>query len=210
MRIGIDFDNTIIDYGNIFTKQAYDFGWIDIDVEKTKQQVRDAVRALPEGKNKWRQLQSLVYGRLINEANPFEGVREFIGRCVVENIDVFVISHKTEYAEASEERINLREAAFHWLCGQGFFGLENLSLDKNKIFFEHPRKDKIQRIRELGCTYFIDDLEDVLLDPQFPRDVTAILFSDTAESNKDKPFKVCRHWREIEELVFRYAESRKQ
>ena len=33
-----------------------------------------------------------------------------------------------------------------------------------------------ERIRALGCTHFIDDLEEVFLEPSFPSDVHKILF----------------------------------
>ena len=205
MRIGIDFDNTIIDYSDIFTKQACNLGWIKADTKKTKQQVRDTVRELPDGESKWRQLQGLVYGKLINDAKPFEGVIEFIKKCAAENVDVFIVSHKTEYVEALDEKINLREAALNWLKAKGFLNSEKPFLTESRIFFEHPRGDKINRISELKCTHFIDDLEDFLLEPQFPENVNRILFSNKNESFDDKPFEICSHWSEIEKLVFQYV-----
>ncbi|MCK5013488.1 MAG: hypothetical protein KAS66_06685 [Candidatus Omnitrophica bacterium] len=202
MRIGIDFDNTIIDYSDIFTKQACNLGWIKVNTKKTKQQVRDAVRELPDGEIKWRKLQGLVYGKFINDAMPFDGVMEFIKRCASENIPVFVVSHKTEYAETLEEKINLREVSLNWFKVKGFLDLGKPCLDENKIFFENPRENKLRRINELQCTHFIDDLKDVLLEPEFPKNVTRILFSSNNEHCDDGSFKVCRHWSEIEELVF--------
>lgn len=205
MRIGIDFDNTIVDYGDIFTTQACRLGWIKAGDTKTKQQVRDLIKKLPDGEMKWKKLQGLVYGKFIAEARPFAGVAKFIQRCRSEQVDVFVISHKTEYVEASEEKINLREAALNWLRAKGFLN----SLDESRIFFEHPRADKLSRISELKCTHFIDDLEDVLLEPQFPGNVVRILFSGQGERLDGRPFVVCRHWGEIEALVFENAQFRR-
>lgn len=204
MRIGIDFDNTIVDYGDIFTTQACRQGWIKAGDTKTKQQVRDLIKKLPDGEMKWKKLQGLVYGKLIIDADPFEGVIKFIQRCRAEDAEVFIVSHKTEYVEALEEKINLREAALNWLRAKGFLN----SLDESRIFFEHPREDKLARIRELKCTYFIDDLEDVLLEPQFPENVVRILFSSQDGHVENRPFTVCRHWQEIEALVFENAQSR--
>ena len=209
MRIGIDFDNTIIDYSDIFTKQAFSLGWIKTNSKKTKQQVCDLIRALPDGEMKWKKLQGLAYGKFINEAKPFEGVIKFIKRCRQEEIEVFVVSHKTEYPEILEEKINLRESAFRWLNSAGFFNLEELCLDQNKIFFEHPRERKIHKIVELQCTHFIDDLEDVFKEPQFPRDIMKILFSPDGRNASQESWNVCRHWNEIEELVFRHECSHK-
>lgn len=205
MRIGIDFDNTIINYNDCFTKQARRLGWIKTDTVKTKQQIRDAVRELPEGETKWRKLQGLVYGKFINDAKPFDGVFDFIRKCTSENIDVFIISHKTQYVQMSEEEINLREAAFGWLKRQGFMDPEGAGLEKGRIFFEHPRENKINRITDLKCTHFIDDLEEVFMEPQFPKDVTRILFSDQNNYSGENQLKVCRQWREIEEFIFQYV-----
>lgn len=207
MRIGIDFDNTIIDYGDIFVKQAVELGWIEAGARRTKQQVRDIVRSLPDGEMKWKKLQGLVYGKFIADADPFEGVMEFFQRCRSENVEVFIISHKTEYVEALEERINLRKVALDWLRAKGFLDVARPCLDESRVFFEHPREDKLNRIHELKCTHFIDDLEDVLLEPQFPGDVMRILFSAQDEHLGDKPFVVCRRWRDIEALVFENAWS---
>src|SRR3989338_685682 len=202
MKIGIDFDNTIIDYGDIFMKQACRLGWIKGGEKRTKQHVRDLIRKLPDGEMKWKKLQGLVYGKRIIDANPFEGVMKFVHRCRSEHVDVFIISHKTEYAEAVEEKVNLREAAFNWLKAKGFLNPQMCGLDKDKIFFEHPREVKLNRIHELGCTHFINDLEDVLLEPKFPENVIRILFSEQGERFDGKPFIVCRNWKEIETLVF--------
>ena len=201
-RIGIDFDNTIIDYSDIFTKQACHLGWIKDKCKKTKQQVRDIVRTLPDGEMKWKKLQGLAYGKFIHDANPFEGVMEFIKRCRLERVDVFIISQKTEYAESLEEKINLREAAFNWLKAKGFLNSKELGLDKSKIFFEHSREGKLNHIHQLQCTHFIDDLEEVFAEPQFQRDVIKILFSPRGEYGGDKSLISCRDWNVIEELVF--------
>ena len=206
MRIGIDFDNTIINYTDIFTQQAIRSDLLNPDTKNvTKQFVRDSIRKLPDGEMKWCKLQGTVYGKFINDAKPFEGALDFIKKCISENIDVFIVSHKTEYVQAIEEKINLREAALDWLKNNGFLNSEGSCLDDRKIFFEHPRENKLNRIKELQCTHFIDDLEEIFLEPNFPENVEKILFSSQVESFDGKPFKVCSHWHEIEKRIFQYV-----
>ena len=171
----------------------------------TKQFVRDGIRELPDGEMKWCKLQGTVYGKFINDAKPFEGVLDFIKKCISEKIDVFIVSHKTEYVQAIEEKINLREAALGWLKNNGFLNSQGPCLDESRIFFEHPRENKLNRIKELQCTHFIDDLEEVLLEPNFPENVTKILFSSQVESSDEKMFKVCSHWHEIKGWIFQYV-----
>ena len=137
MRIGIDFDNTIINYTDIFAQQAIRLGLFKPGTENmTKQFVRDGIRELPDGEMKWCKLQGTVYGKFINDAKPFEGVLDFIKKCISEKIDVFIVSHKTEYVQAIEEKINLREAALGWLKNNGFLNSQGPCLDESRIFFE--------------------------------------------------------------------------
>ena len=50
MHIGIDFDNTIVTYDNVFYEHAVKLGLIDKSVSKNKKQIRDEIRKLPNGK----------------------------------------------------------------------------------------------------------------------------------------------------------------
>ena len=42
------------------------------------------------------------------------------------------------------------------------------AIPKENVFFEATRTEKIARIKALDCTHFIDDLEEIFLDPEFP------------------------------------------
>jgi len=207
MKIGIDFDNTIINYSKSFTGQAHRFGWVESNQVKTKHQIRNSVRRLLNGEKKWMKLQGLVYGEFINDAHPFEGVLEFIKRCATENIEVFVVSHKTEYVEAVESKINLRGSALSWLDSKGFLDSKQTGLTKRRIFFEHPMADKIERVKNLGCTHFIDDLQEVLLDAKFPEGVKKILFTQETKQQEKDSLLVFSTWKEIEEEIFEGAHT---
>ena len=80
MRIGIDFDNTIICYDTVFYTIALEKGLITKDISQNKDSVRDHLRA--SGKEDiWTELQGLVYGARIHEALPFPGVINFFSVC---------------------------------------------------------------------------------------------------------------------------------
>jgi hypothetical protein len=49
LRIGIDFDNTLINYDDVFFAMAKRSGLIGSGVPSRKQDVRDAIRKLPDG-----------------------------------------------------------------------------------------------------------------------------------------------------------------
>src|SRR5215469_4331457 len=96
-RIGIDFDNTLIDYDEVFRALACERGLIDPGFRGGKDDVRRAVRALPDGEDAWQRLQGAVYGSRIADAVLFEGAGAFLRHARAEGHDILIVSHKTEY-----------------------------------------------------------------------------------------------------------------
>jgi hypothetical protein len=199
LRIGIDFDNTIITYDDVFCAVAKQSGLIAPDFSGGKQAVRDAIRLLPDGELSWQRLQGQVYGKGIGGAKPVAGVEAFLRRCRDEGCTVVVVSHKTEYGHFDPDRVNLRTAAVDWMARQGLFDADR-GLARANVYFESTRAAKLQRIAALALTHFIDDLEEVLTDPEFPPDVARILFADAAPA--DTSYIRCSTWRDIERQVF--------
>jgi hypothetical protein len=202
MRIGLDFDNTIIRYDDVFQQAAIERGLVSAGFFGTKQQVRDAIRLLPDGEHRWQALQGYVYGKGIQGATPFAGLGDFL-RCARAHSDtVLIVSHKTEHGHFDSDRVNLRCAAMRWMEGQGFFAEQGFSLARDNIHFASTRAEKLRRIADLRCDVFVDDLEDVLADPDFPDSVRRILFSEHAEMTDGLPYDICRDWAGIEEMIF--------
>jgi len=201
MRVGIDFDNTIISYDEVFRSVAQDWGLIDDSVSARKQSIRDHIRLLPDGDFKWQRLQGHVYGKGISGACMFEGVDSFLSRCRSEGCTVLVVSHKTKYGHYDSDFVNLREAAINWMDAHGFFHDAGYHIPIENIYFEESRAEKLARIAALDCTCFIDDLEEVLSDPGFPAHVAPILFS--GEATVTSPFASFPIWKDIEEHLFR-------
>jgi hypothetical protein len=202
-RIGIDFDNTIITYDEVFCATAKRRGLIDASFSGRKQAVRDAIRLLPDGEISWQQLQGYIYGRGIAQAKMVEGVERFLRRCRTEQCSVVVVSHKTEYGHYDPDRVNLRQAALDWMTAHGLFKNARGSTIES-VFFESTRAEKLKRIAALSLTHFIDDLEEVLTDPGFPPNIKRILFADDVQPI-GAPYVACRTWRDIEEQVFARA-----
>lgn len=187
MRIGIDFDNTIICYDDVFCNLAKSWQLLGQNWQGTKQQVRDTIRALPDGDTVWQRLQGKAYGEFIHQATLFAGFKEFISACnAIPNIELFIVSHKTEFGHFDEKRISLRDASRAWLREQGFFGEDSPRIPETNVFFETTREEKIERIKALQCTHFIDDLPEVLDHPMFPSDTKRFLFSETLNWNDIK------------------------
>jgi hypothetical protein len=201
LRIGIDFDNTIITYEQVFCAAAKRGGLVDADFVGGKRAVRDAIRLLPDGEVSWQRLQGQVYGKGIGGATLIPGVDDFLRRCRAEGCSVSVVSHKTEFGHFDPECINLREAARDWMAANGLLDSE-FGIASSDVFFEGTRADKLARIASLACTHFIDDLEEVLLDPAFPPQVERILLTEREGLKRQESYIACATWRDIEERLF--------
>jgi hypothetical protein len=199
MRIGIDFDNTLVDYDHVFRDAAKRQGLVDQAFDGSKRELRDYIRLLPDGELAWQRLQGYVYGAGIADARMFDGADAFLRRCRARGFDVFVISHKTQYGHHDPMRIDLRCAALDWMAARGFFCGNGYGMPVERVFFENSRAAKLARIVAVGCTHFIDDLEEVFTDPQFPSRVSPILF---AASGALPAGAVCSSWRQIAEVLF--------
>lgn len=200
MRIGVDFDNTIADYDDVFVLAAQNEGFLGRDFVGDKQAVRTALRALDRGEEKWMRLQGKVYGALMPHARLIEGFDAFLLQCRKSNIPAFIISHKTVYGHYDEQMVNLQDAARSWMTDQGFFG--RYGLPGSHVFFETSRSEKIGRIRATECTHFIDDLVEVFLEPQFPPNVHRYLLSRGTGALPTGPFTASRSWRDICDVIF--------
>ena len=200
-RIGIDFDNTIVTYDEVFCAAAKRSGLIDPAFVGTKQAVRDAIRLLPDGELAWQRLQGQVYSKGIADAKIINGFETFLCRCRAEGCTTMIVSHKTEYGHYDPDRINLRRAARDWMTVRGLLGGKR-GVPATNVFFESTRSEKLARIAGLSCTHFVDDLEEVLADPCFPPGVERILLSDGEPPRGAAPYAVCASWRDIEEQIF--------
>jgi hypothetical protein len=195
--IGIDFDNTIVSYDDLMYRAAVDRGLLDGGAERSKRAVRDRIRRLPDGEIEWQKLQALAYGPGMRQARLTEGAGEFLVRCRAAGLAVFIVSHKTEYAACDETRTNLRTAALDWMDAHGLFGPEGPGLSRHRVFFESTRAEKIARIRDIGCSHFIDDLEEVLLDPAFPTHVHKLLYAPHGTSVSARAMCVMQSWHSL-------------
>lgn len=167
VRLGLDLDGTIVLYDEVFHRHAVARHGMPASVPVNKTAVRDWLRRQPDGEARWTELQGLVYGSLMPEAKMASGLAELLRVIRAAHIPVCIISHKTEFSVAGP-RVNLRAAALAWLEANGFFAADGFGLRREDVFFEATRAEKLRRIAAQGCTVFVDDLEEVLTEPEFP------------------------------------------
>jgi hypothetical protein len=187
LRIGIDFDNTIVDYRPVFLPAARALGLVDASfAAHDKTEIRDHLRAQPGGEERWQQLQAHVYGVAIDAAPAYAGVERFIGEARRRGAALAIVSHRSRFAAAAPGGPDLREAARRWLEAHGL--ADAGSIAPEHAFFEETRGEKLERVRSLGLTHFIDDLADVLADPAFPAETRGVHFRESWEDVFDDIF----------------------
>lgn len=179
VRIGIDFDNTIICYDKVFAVAARQRGLVPEGWDGLKTDVRDYLRSRAGGELAWQGLQGFVYGKGIGGAEIYPGVREFLAACRKARAGVFIVSHKTQFGHQDPDRVDLREAARGWLRGAGLIDAADAALVAGNIYFEATLAAKVARLASLELDIFIDDLVDVFAQPHFPKTTRSILFTQS-------------------------------
>lgn len=199
MLIGVDFDNTVVCYDQLFHRVAVEQRLIPAQLTATKGQVRDYLRRYGK-EDVWTELQGYVYGARMIEAPAFPGALDFFARCVQMGVPVRIISHRTRHPFLGP-RYDLHQAAREWLAAQGFFDPSRIGLSPDHVYFDLTKEEKLARIAQVGCSHFVDDLPEFLGDPMFPAGVKRILFSPRESSCADSRFQRIASWGEAESVL---------
>ena len=204
LRIGLDFDNTLIDYEQVFTKVFItETTRREINLSEVpagKQAVKRAAIKLA-GETFWMSIQGQAYGRGITGGKLSAGAAGFLHTARSNDAEIYIVSHKTEYGHFDDSQTNLRIAARDWMDDQGFFDPHGFGLHPSRVFFEGTLETKITRIKSLNLDYFVDDLKKVLTSPSFPKYTRGIWFRPQP-SAPHSTITHCSDWNTIQKLVF--------
>ena len=181
MIFGFDFDNTLINYDKIFYSIAVKRLLIKKKIKKDKSSIKKIL--FKEKKIKeWTKLQSEVYSKEIYKATPNKKLILLLKFLKKKKIKFYIISHKTKFPYYGK-KIDLHKISKDWLR-INIFNKRN-RLGNCKYYFESTIKKKIQRIKKLKITHFVDDLSEIL--NLMPTSVTGILYKKKIfELNKIK------------------------
>jgi hypothetical protein len=199
--IGVDFDNTIVCYDDLFARVAVELGLVPPEAATSKTAIRDHLRAAGQ-EDRWTELQGTIYGPRMPDAPPFPGVIEFFAACRAAGVPVAIVSHRTRFPYLGE-RHDLHVAAREWLIRQGFHAADRLGLPEERVFFEETKEAKVERIAAIGCTHFIDDLPELLAHPLFPAGVRRILFDPRGEHGALPGVDILSSWHNAPKLLAR-------
>lgn len=195
MKVGLDFDNTIVCYDGLFHALAVERGLIPPETPTNKTAVRDYLRSIGR-EDDWTELQGTGYGPEIVRAEPYPGVLEFLYACRQRGIPVVVISHKTKHPYRGPQH-DLHAAARAFLQRHGFLDTAKTGLSDESVFLELTKEAKLARIGAAGCTHFVDDLPEFLGESAFPLGVNRILFDPDGRYADDTRWRRVRNWNEM-------------
>ena len=157
-RIGIDLDNTILKYDEVFHLLALEQSWVDQDCLSDKDAIKKGLSKkadyFGQGENRWRQLQAWAYGSHIEKALVFDGFFDFVRQAQQCGDKLFIVSHKTEFSNY-DPSMSLRDAAINTLDHRGFFKpIEEggLGFEQQDVYFASSLDKKIQSIKKLNLT----------------------------------------------------------
>ena len=201
MKIGLDLDNTIIQYDKLFQQLAMESTWLTAPCPKTKNEVRTALRRTEDGQVKWEQLQALAYGPRIQDAELSRGFHAFLEQATLCNIELCIISHKTEFAAQDfSKNCSLRRSAKSALEDWGVLGTHENMISHDQLTFANTRSEKVSLIKAQKCDIFVDDLKEVFLDPHFSKNIKKIWFKGNTSENHQN-WSICQDWSQVWEHV---------
>ena len=199
LRIGLDLDNTIVDYSASFKNFLVD------EQISTAMDSRDktSVKALLQGLGGdllWQKCQFHVYSFQTKGSALADGLGIFLKTCNTLNdqVELFIVSHKSRYAAYDVKKTkNLRQVAIDWLNQRGI--IQDEFIKENNIFFEDTITKKLNRIEALELDYFVDDLLEILESKHFPARTIPICFTKSEHS----AMKTAEDFHQITNIVFK-------
>ena len=197
IKLGIDFDNTLITYDALFKKAALEKNLIPVNFPENKHLIRNYLRERDQ-EELFTILQGEVYGSRIFEASQSEGMYESLTKVQNNGIELFVISHKTK-TPYDGPKYNLHNAAYNWLEKNLFFEKSGINLPRKNVYFEVTKEKKIKRIASLGCTHFIDDLPEIL--DMVNSKIIKILYNPKLNHIKKNDYINMKNWSELLKII---------
>ena len=150
IHIGIDLDNTIFKYDEVFHALALDDDLISSDCSADKYSIREQVRSV-HGEQTWQWIQFQAYGPQVKKSLIFEGVGEFLDIGTKLGYSFSIVSHKTQFSSVDKERsFDLRLAAIARLKNANILGADGY-LSSKDIYFAETRVEKIEKIIDLNA-----------------------------------------------------------
>ena len=176
MRIGLDLDNTLIDYSPALPVVAESLG---LEGPTDRASLRATLRSTDD--EGWQHLQSRLYTDGLEHAVPAEGSLLFLEEALKLGASVMIVSHKTATTPERFGGRPLHAPALDWLERHGVAPAMVRSED---VRFCATREEKVAVIRAAELDWFVDDLLEVLHHPLFPASTTGLWFAPDRDRDR--------------------------
>lgn len=195
-KIGIDLDNTIINYDYSVKKLSNKkYSYKSSNKKSVKKYI---IKNYSE--KKWMEFQGTLYGEYLKNSRIYDGFKSFIIRCKLHRTEIYIISHKSKYGHYDRNKINLRKTAKNFLIKEGIASKENkfFCIRQENIYFLNNQFEKIKKINSIGLDIFIDDLDEVLANKKINKNIRKILYSKKNTST----FENYNNWFDIGNNIY--------
>lgn len=190
MLVGVDFDNTLVDYTKAIKIGSKSVFGITSGENETKLSIKAKIRS-EFGENAWTQFQGDLYTKYIYDAQIDQNAMLLIKDLLIDpNNSVEIVSHKTKYPIIGP-KIDMRVIAKDFLRKTSL-ALLGQDLDI-PITFSDTLEDKIAYINERPFDVFVDDLQEVIEKLSTPN---KILFVPSSSDHNNFAFAT-NSWSEI-------------
>jgi len=162
MRIGLDFDNTIVCYDEAIIRLAEKIFDLPKELALTKTGLRDYLRR--QGREPdWTSFQGELYGPGMKFAQPYNGCIEAINKLLRDGHTFFIISHRSKHPYGGQN-YDMHAHARNWINTVLYSRIRTWVLEESheNTFFMETKQDKLQKIKELRIDYFLDDLPEMV------------------------------------------------
>jgi hypothetical protein len=194
--IGLDFDNTIVNYDNSFRLLSDKFLNLPKNIIKKKETIKNYL--LSEGKESdWTEFQGLIYGPGISYAQLYPESINTIIKLLHNNYSINIISHRSKFPYKGK-KYDLHKYANKWL----HLKFDKKILENIDISFLTTKEEKIKKIIDKNCNFFLDDLVSIISEINIYSDCRCILF-DPENLNENKQINSISNWNELENEINR-------
>ena len=168
-KFGFDLDNTLINYTD--AAQAYS-RLNNLEMCKDIISLRSLLNLNDPTGRKWQEAQSWIYTEGLSFAYPNSGAKELCSYLKSNNYELQIVSHKTTHTPDFCGKKPLQNLATKWIRDSELSGY---FLNEKVIHYEVTRVNKVKKIKALNLNYFVDDLAEVFLEPEYPKETISFL-----------------------------------
>ena len=174
---GFDLDNTLIDY----SAAVEEYCRIKTLIHCTNiGKLREQLGKNSSSDHEWQLAQGWLYTEGLQFAQLGLGSIDLCSYLTQKGYKLYIVSHKTSHTPYFCGSIPLHDLANNWIkkSAIGIYFKE-----AKQIYYEPTRESKVKRIRELALNYFVDDLEEVFNESEFPINTKRFLIYKSSSQN---------------------------